>query len=89
MPLVRFTPNLARHCQVEEAQVAGRTVAEALEAVFATRPQARGFVLDEQGRLRRHMSAFVDGVQVQDRRGLSDAVADDIIIDLYQALSGG
>lgn len=89
VPLVRFTPNLARHCNVEEARVPGRTVAEALEAVFAGRPQARGYVLDEQGRLRKHMSAFVDGMQVRDRRGLSDPVADDDVIDIYQALSGG
>lgn len=89
MPLVRFTPNLARHCAVADAQVDGATVAAALAAAFAGRELARGYVLDEQGGLRKHMSAFVDGEQVRDRRTLSDAVAPSSTIDLIQALSGG
>lgn len=89
MPLVRFTPNLARHCAIADTQVAGDTVAAALAAAFAGRDLARGYVLDEQGCLRKHMSAFVDGEQVRDRRALSDAVGLASTIDLIQALSGG
>ena len=89
MPLVRFTANLARHCEVGEIQVTGSQVAAALSEAFIRYPQARDYVLDEQGHLRKHMSAFVDGVQILDRRTLTDPVRPDSTIDLIQALSGG
>ena len=89
MPLVRFTANLLRHCPAENVDVPGATVCAVLEAAFQRFPQARGYVLDDQGALRKHMSAFVDGEQIRDRRTLSDPVAQTSIIDLIQALSGG
>lgn len=89
MPLVRFTANLARHCEVGEIQVTGSQVAAALAEAFIRYPLARDYVLDEQGHLRKHMSAFVDGTQVLDRRTLTDPVQADSTIDLIQALSGG
>lgn len=89
MPLVRFTANLARHCAVGDVVVGGSTVAAALDAAFLRFPLARDYVLDEQGHLRKHMSAFIDGMQVRDRRTLADAARPDSTIDLIQALSGG
>lgn len=89
MALVRFTANLARHCDASELHADGGTVAALLAAVFAMRPGARGYVLDDQGRLRKHMAVFVDGVQVRDRVGLGDPVRPDSTVDLIQALSGG
>ncbi len=89
MALVRFTANLARHCDTAELYVAGADVASVLATVFAARPGARGYVLDDQGRLRKHMAVFVDGVQVRDRACLGDAVGPDSTVDLIQALSGG
>jgi hypothetical protein len=49
----------------------------------------RGYVVDEHDALRPHMAVFVDGRQISDRRGLSDAV--DMTSEIYvaQALSGG
>jgi hypothetical protein len=69
--------------------VAGATVREVLENYFSLHEQARGYVLDDQSRLRQHMAIFIDGRQINDREGLSDAVAPDATIDLVQALSGG
>ena len=89
MPLVRFTANLLRHCSAEDINVSGTTVRAVLDAAFQRLPQARGYVLDDQGGLRKHMSAFVDGEQIRDRRTLSDPVAQTSTIDLIQALSGG
>ncbi len=86
---VVFTQNIQRHVRCPEAVVAGATVREALEAVFAANPQARGYVLDDQSKLRRHMTIFVDGVQVRDRAGLSDPVTETSTIAVFQALSGG
>lgn len=89
MPTVRFTQNIQRHVPCPSREVQGRTVRDALEHYFAENPRAKDYVLDDQGRLRRHMAAFIDGRQVQDRDHLSDAVPPEAVIDLVQALSGG
>ncbi|MBA4029839.1 MAG: thiamine biosynthesis protein ThiS [Planctomyces sp.] len=89
MPRVLFTPNLQRHVDCPEVSVEGDTVRLSLDAVFANRPQLRGYVIDEHDRLRKHMVVFVNGQPVKDRTGLSDAVAPDAEIFVMQALSGG
>jgi sulfur-carrier protein len=86
---VAFTENLQRHVACPPADVPGRTVREALDAVFATNPRARGYVLDDQGELRHHMVVFVDGELIRDRVGLSDPLAPDAEVYVMQALSGG
>src|SRR5262245_36881416 len=53
---VVFTPNLQRHVDCPPCTVAGVTVRAALDAAFAMNERARGYVLDEHGALRKHMS---------------------------------
>lgn len=89
MPEVRFTTTLRRHVAAPAASVAGATVRAALEEVFRAEPRLRGYVLDDQGRLRRHVQVFVDGELVADRERLSDPVAPSSEIYVMQALSGG
>jgi hypothetical protein len=89
MPHVVFTPALQRHVSCPPAEVEGSTVREALERVFGENPRARGYVLDEQGALRKHMAVFIDGEAVRDRTGLSDGVGAGSQIYVMQALSGG
>ena len=89
MPTVAFTPNIQRHVNCPPAVVGGATVGQALNAVFTGNPNARGYVLDEQGAVRPHMVVFVNGRQIQDRRHLSDPVKADAEIYVAQALSGG
>lgn len=89
MPHVQFTPFLQRHLACPPRTVAGRTVAQALQAVFDDNPALRGYVLDDQGRLRKHVAVFVDGNQIRDRLRLSDPVTGDSEIFVVQALSGG
>ena len=89
MPLVRFTQNIQRHVACPERQVPGDTVAAALDAYFEQTPKARGYVLDEQGHLRKHMLVFVNNTQVADRITLTDPADDAATIDVMQALSGG
>jgi len=64
-------------------------VREALDAVFEAHPRLRGYVLDDQSRLRKHVVVFVNGDMVRDRDGLSDPVAADAELFVMQALSGG
>jgi len=89
MAKVAFTPNIQRHVACPEAEASGTTVREVLEQVFAANPQARGYVLDDQAALRKHMMIFVDGKAIRDRKHLGDAVTETSRIFVFQALSGG
>jgi len=89
MARVAFTTHLRRHVGATDTEAPGATVREVLDAVFAAYPRLRGYVLDDQGALRHHMSVFVDGEQVRDRTGLSDPIRADAEIYVMQALSGG
>jgi molybdopterin converting factor small subunit len=89
MARVVFTANIQRHIVCQPADVAGGTVREVLDAAFADNARARGYVLDDQGALRKHMNVFIDGVQITDRDGLSDPVAANAEVYVMQALSGG
>jgi molybdopterin synthase sulfur carrier subunit len=86
---VVFTANLQRHVPCPPVEVSATTVAHALDLVFADNPRLRGYVVDERGALRKHMTVFVDGEQVKDRTSLSDPVGSDAEVYVMQALSGG
>lgn len=89
MATVRFTRNIQRHVACPTRVVPGRTLREVFDTYFADNERARGYVLDDGGKLRQHMAAFIDGRQIDDRERLSDAVDPDAVIDIVQALSGG
>ena len=86
---VRFTESIQRHVQCPTREVPGATLRDVLEGYFAGNERARGYVLDDQGALRKHMAIFIDGRQVRDRIALTDPVDDNAVIDLIQSLSGG
>ena len=89
MARVVFTANLQRHVPCPPISVEAATVAEALARVFESVPRLRGYVVDERGSLRKHMSIFVDGELVKDRAHLSDPVSPASEVYVMQALSGG
>jgi molybdopterin synthase sulfur carrier subunit len=89
MPTVLFTRALERFVPAPSTAVEGATVGAALTAVFASRPALRGYVLDDQGALRRHVAVYVNGRLVNDRAGLTDPVGTRDEIYVLQALSGG
>ena len=89
MARVVFTANLQRHVDCPEAEADGATVREVLDAVFSRHDLLRGYVLDDQAALRRHMGVIVDGTSLRDRRTLSDPVKPTSRIYVLQALSGG
>lgn len=89
MPRVTFTANIQRHVSCPDAVVPGVTIRDALDAVFATNPRARSYVLDDQGALRKHMAIYLDGEIVHDRIRLAVPVTDASTIHVFQALSGG
>lgn len=89
MPKVVFASHVQRHVPAPDTTVEGDTVRAALEAVFAGNQPLRGYVLDDQGHLRKHVVVFVDGVRVVDRDGLTEPVHEDSDIHVLQALTGG
>ena len=89
MPVVSFTSALQRFLRAPDTIVEGNTVGAALAAVFAEQPALRGYVLDDQGAVRRHVNVYVNGELVRDRVGLSDTVGTDDHIYVFQALTGG
>ena len=89
MATVRFTRNIQRHVECPTREASGTTLRAVLDDYFRENEKARGYVLDEQGKVRQHMVIFVDGEMVRDRDGLSDRVETKYVIDVIQALSGG
>ncbi|MGB5707570.1 MAG: MoaD/ThiS family protein [Arenicellales bacterium] len=90
MAIVNFTQNLKRHVNCPETVSEGTTVAEVLGKVFEQEPFLEGYIVDEQGALRKHMVIFIDGIALKDRAKLSDPIPrEDSEIFVMQALSGG
>jgi len=89
MATVRFTQNIQRHVPCPTREIAGSTLREVLNEYFRENQRARGYVLDEQGKVRQHMIVFIDGEMALDRERLSDPVKENSLVDVIQALSGG
>lgn len=89
MARLSFTRHLQQQAGDGVVQVPGATVAEALGAYFGAHDRLRGYVLDDQGCVRKHVTIFVDGQPIRDRDALSDPITPDSEIYVMQALSGG
>lgn len=89
MPKVQFTGQLQRFMAVPTEEADGATVRVVLDNVLRDNARLRGYVLDDQGALRKHMTVFVNGRMLSDRAGLSDPVGPGDEVYVLQALSGG
>lgn len=88
--LSRWLPQAAGAADGEVAlEVAGASVGEVLDGVFALHPNLRGYVVDEQGAVRHHVAVFVDGDAIRDKRHLTQALGEHAEVYVMQALSGG
>lgn len=84
--LVRFFPNLANH---EVLRIEGERVSDVVANLEDQFPGLGGYLVDEHGRLRKHVNIFVDGEMIHDRELLSDSVEAAATVHIFQALSGG
>jgi sulfur-carrier protein len=89
MAQVHFTSWLRELVPDGPVQANGGTVADALDAVFAERPLVRGYVLDDRGRLRKHVCVFVDGARLKNTDALAQYIGPQSTLHVMQALSGG
>ncbi len=90
MPHVSFTRHLqAFFPTLAEGEVPGATVREVVDALNRLYPGLASYLVDETGRLRRHVNVFVGDEPIGDREGLSDPVRATDRVLIMQALSGG
>jgi sulfur carrier protein ThiS len=89
MPTVTFAPALTRHVPCPMQQVDAPTLEAALAAAFRAAPAMRGYVLDEQGAVRKHVAVFVNGEMIASRSALGQPLAPQDRVTVIQALSGG
>jgi sulfur-carrier protein len=86
---VSFAKAIQRHAACPAAEVVGNTLRAVLDGYFDLHPAARTYVLDERGAVRKHVAVFVNDTLVLDREQLSDPIATDDQVTVFQALSGG
>lgn len=89
MAQIAFTPNLKRHVECPTAEIQADSLADLLENYFQSWPEVRGWVLDDQNAVRRHVKILIDGRNIDDRKDLSDRLESESQVHVLQALSGG
>ncbi|MEC5398810.1 MoaD/ThiS family protein [Uliginosibacterium sp. H1] len=89
MARVVLTPQLQRFTDTPTVDAPAATLHDALEASFAANPRLRGYVLDEQGHVRKHVAIFIDGELIRDRQRLDVALSPGSEVFVLPALSGG
>jgi sulfur-carrier protein len=90
MAQVSFTRHLQRFFPtLVEGQVPGATVREVIDELERRYPGFAAYIVDETGRLRRHVNVFVGDEPIWDRERLGDALKPDDTMFIAQALSGG
>jgi molybdopterin converting factor small subunit len=78
-PLRKLAGGLAEH------ELGGATVVELVRALEFTYPDLRGWILDERGRIRRHINVFVNG----EPGGETTAVGSGDRVEVLPAITGG
>jgi molybdopterin converting factor small subunit len=68
-----------------ELRLPGASVGEVLRALETEHPRTLGWVLDEQGRVRRHVNVFVNGERTREDAPL----APDDLVHVLPSITGG
>jgi len=89
MAVVHFTAHLDGIAPREPLHESGATVADVLNQIWPHHPRLKGYILDDQDRVRQHIAIFVDGELVRGQAALSHPISEDTDIHVMQALSGG
>jgi molybdopterin synthase sulfur carrier subunit len=78
-PLRKLAGDTAQH------QLEGATVIELIRALEARHPDIAGWILDERGRIRRHINVFVGGEQGSEETGVGAGDR----VEVLPAITGG
>ena len=71
--------------KVANHELPGATVGEVLRELEVRYPTVKGWILDDQGRVRAHVNVFVNG----EKTGEDTAVATDDVLHVLPSISGG
>jgi sulfur-carrier protein len=82
---VRLRNPLKEKAGGAEHELDGATVLDLLRALEDSSPGVKGWILDERGRMRRHINVFVDGEPAEPGTPAPDGSR----IDVLPAISGG
>lgn len=87
---VNFTHALRRfYSDLTSVEVEASSIEDVLDRVNDLYPGLKDYLVDEHGRLRKHVNVFLDKDLISDRECLSDSLEGVREIHLMQALSGG
>lgn len=89
MATIAVTSHLKTVGPAEPLRRAGTTVGELIEALEPDFPRLRSYILDDQGRVRRHIAIFVDGELRPRDSVLAEPVQEETEVYVFQALTGG
>jgi len=89
MAFIAFTRHLEAVGPTAPVSYPGATIGEVIDAVSADHPRLKGYVLDDQGRVRKHIAIFLDGTLRARETALSLPVDETSDVYVFQALSGG
>ncbi len=90
MPHVTLTSHLRTFFPtLADGEVRGATVRDLIDELDRRHPGLASYLVDETGRLRRHVNVFVGDEPIHDRERLRDVVGEDDRVFILQALSGG
>jgi sulfur-carrier protein len=85
MALVRLRGQLKAMAGAAEHPLEAGTVGELMRVLERECPAVGGWILDERGRVRRHINVFVNGEAAREET----PVAPDDRVDVLPAISGG
>lgn len=86
MPVIILPTSLRGRAKgLDRIEAPGATVAECLLALERSYPDLKGWVLDDRGRIRRHVNVFVGN----SKAALEQTVRADDEVHVLQAISGG
>ena len=90
MVKVQFTPILNRFFpDLKPTDIQAENVAELLSQLENQHPGLKDYLVDEQGRLRKHVNIFVNNALIRDKESLQDSLGPSDEVFIMQALSGG
>jgi sulfur carrier protein ThiS len=86
---ISFTAHLRKVAPPGTTKVAADNLGDALDQIFVKAPKLRGYVVDEQNRLRRHVVIFLNGARLAPANWSEQVLAVDDDVYVMQALTGG
>ncbi len=89
MASIAFTQHLRAVGPTRTEACDGATLAQMLDVLSDRYPRLKDYVLDDQGRLRKHVAIFIDGVMAPRETALAASLAPSSHVYVFQALSGG